>query len=83
MANETRYALPCVHHPLERYPHSEDQLNFAFQREPVVLAAAERQGEAREWARKHQGTERIYSAYAQCLMDTPLYFIHLSTGIFL
>jgi DNA polymerase V len=48
MANETRYALPCVHHPLERYPHCEDQLNFAFQREPVVLAAAERQGEARE-----------------------------------
>lgn len=48
MANETRHALPCVHHPLERYPHSEDQLNFAFQREPVVLAAAERQGEARE-----------------------------------
>jgi hypothetical protein len=43
-----RDMLSCVHHSLERYPHSEDQLNFAFQREPVVLAAAERQGEARE-----------------------------------
>ncbi len=47
-ANETRYALPCVHHSLERYPRCEDRLNFAFQREPAVLAAAERQGEARE-----------------------------------
>lgn len=48
LGDETRYALPCVHHPLERYPHSEDQLNFVYQKEPVVLAAAERQGEARE-----------------------------------
>nr|WP_181711052.1 hypothetical protein [Klebsiella pneumoniae] len=40
--------LPCVHHSLERYPRCEDRLNFAFQREPAVLAAAERQGEARE-----------------------------------
>jgi DNA polymerase V len=37
-----------VYHPLERYPRCEDRLNFAFQREPAVLAAAERQGEARE-----------------------------------
>jgi hypothetical protein len=43
-----RDMLSCVHHSLERYPRCEDRLNFAFQREPAVLAAAERQGEARE-----------------------------------
>ena len=39
-------------------PHCEDQLNFAFQNESVVLGAAERQGEAREWVKKHQATKR-------------------------
>ncbi|PNM27356.1 hypothetical protein AL478_028045 [Klebsiella pneumoniae] len=57
MANETRYALPCVHHPLERYPHSEDRLNFAFQREPVVLAAAERQAKP---ASERGSTRELY-----------------------
>jgi hypothetical protein len=34
--------------PAGRYSRCEDQINSAFLREPVVLAAAERQGEARE-----------------------------------
>jgi DNA polymerase V len=59
-----RDMLSPAYHPLERYPHSEDRLNFAFQR----ASSARRSRTTGRSPRVSERTRelRINSAYARC-----------------